>query len=433
MARLFSLQGVGIFLIISSFLGVPIQGQDSKTLPPLDITTLVNIALRDNPELRALRNLVEAAYAIPPRVGTLDNPIFGLSLVNLPVGTFSLDQTPVSGVVFNAIQKIPWPGKLSARRRRATFAAEATEWQYRRRAIELIREVKEAVYELFRIEKEIELTRLNKDLLSDLAKVAEARYAVGQGAQQDVLKAQVEVSSMIDELVRLSQARQTALANLNTLLNRPPDTPLGRVPEIVPHDKIPLSLGALMEAAEQTNPRLQMLRAMIEAQEEAVRLAELDLKPDFQVGFQYIVRSRVRGVGFSGPDHYSFLANVIFPLYADRKEKMRIKEEKARLAALQAQLDAAKNDVFFRLKDLYVIIQKLRRQLALYRDGIIPQAEATLAASRADYIVGRVDFLNVLTSLLALYRHQIVYYRLIAEHEKALARLEALIGTRLFE
>lgn len=426
------LKTLGLALTLT-FWCQPLKAQPQKEPPPLDITTLVNIALRDNPELRALRHLVEAAYSVPSQVGTLDNPMFGLSLVNLPVGTFAFDRTPVSGIVFSAVQKVPWPGKLSTRSRKATYEAKAVEWQYRMRALEIVRQVKEAVYELYRIEKEIELTRLNRDLLSDLAKVAEARYTVGQGAQQDVLKAQVEVSRLIDELLRLHQMRETALANLNTLLNRPPESPLGKVPEIQPHDKVPLSLDALMKAAEQTNPRLQMLRAMVEAQEEAVRLAELNLKPDFQFGFQYTVRSHVKGVGFSGPDHYSFLANVIFPLYADRKEKMKIKEERSRLAAIQAQLDAAKNDVFFAIKDLHSTIQKLRRELVLYREGIIPQAEATFAASRADYMVGRVDFLNVLTSLLNLYRHQITYYRLVADHEKALARLEVLIGTRLFE
>lgn len=189
--------------------------------PPQALAQLVREALDHNPEIQAARQRWESARAVVPQVQTLPDP-----KVNFVY--WGLEQQAMYGMT----QEIPFPGKLGLKGEIASRESERVEQNHLATRLAVVARLKEAFYELHMIHKSIEVISKNKLLLEDFEETAEARYAVGQAAQQDVFRAQTEISRLLARLASLEQRRQSSHAEINRLLNRLPSDPLG-----APEDK----------------------------------------------------------------------------------------------------------------------------------------------------------------------------------------------------
>ncbi|MCL4401286.1 MAG: TolC family protein, partial [Acidobacteria bacterium] len=156
------------------------------------------------------------------------------------------------------------------------------------------------------------LTR-QRDLLTKLLRITEARYSVGKAAQQDVFKAQTQISIIETRLVRLEQERQSREAEIDSLLNRAPGTPVGR-PEAAKPKELAFSLEELFAAANENSPILRRDQKTIERTELAVNLARKDYYPDYTLNAGYF------NMG-SMPPVYEFRADFKLPLYFWRKQR----------------------------------------------------------------------------------------------------------------
>ena len=424
MFRSFSaLAGVAAVCLASA---PPLGAQEALRLEPL-----IEEALRENPDLATLRHRRAAAEAVRPAAGALDDPQLRLELSNMPWRSLSFDETPMSGKQLVLSQKLPYPGKRDARRRRAQSRAEAEDALYRDRRAAVVQQVKEAFFTLSFLDRALHITRKNGALLDDLARIAKSRYAVGNGLQQDVLKAHVAQSDLQNRLIEFEGRRRRAAARLNTLLNRPPQGPLGPAP---PVEATPLeaSLDSLQAALEGQRPRLQGLQARIGAENAAAALARLESRPDFSVNLGYRQRATMGFDPVRGEDFLSVGLAFNLPLYQGGKQAPRLEQALNRRQAAQAAYEAEAQRLRLELQVHYIDAATHRRQADLVRSRLIPQADQALQAALAGYQVGKVDFLTLLDSQITLLAQEIQYHHHLTAYEKALAGIEAAVGTRLF-
>lgn len=391
--------------------------------PVITLEELVAEALRTNPEILEARRRYDARLARVPQMSALPEPTLSIaSMGNLPPFSVQVGD-PSSARMVNIMQEIPFPGKLALRGKIAALEAEAERWSYEQTWRRVISELKVAYYELYFVDKSLEIVRRIKGLLEQFLQIAEARYQVGKAAQADVLKAQTELSILLERLAVLEQRRASTVALLNALLNRPPETPLGRTTE-VKKGALTFSLEELYRMAAAGSPELKQQERVIDSRHYQLALAQKEFYPDFAVGFQYLQRPAMS-------EMWGFSVSVKLPLYFWRKQRPALEEADAEWAQARRRHEGIRAQLFFRVKDLYLMAMTADRLLRLYEEGIIPQATLALESSIAAYQVGAVDFLTLITNLITVLTYEISYYEQLVTFQKSLAQLEPLIGREL--
>lgn len=174
------------------------------------IQDLIEEAIKNNPELKVLEEKIHAFEQRPSQARSLDDPRLRLSIMNLPVDTFRFDQEAMTQKQISLMQRFPFPGKLSLKGEIAEKELEIVRDEYTEKKNNIIMQVKVSYQELLFIEKTIEITKENQSLLREFVKIAETKYAVGKGIQQDVLKAQVELSKITNQLIVLEQKKKNS-------------------------------------------------------------------------------------------------------------------------------------------------------------------------------------------------------------------------------
>ena len=372
-----------------------------------------------NPEVKAARQRWEAAKAVVPQVQTLPDPKLQFGYQRMPMAP-----PAVQGAIYGFGQEIPFPGKLRLRGEIAEREAERLEQEYQAVRLRLIAGLKEAYFALHFIHKSMEIVDRNKALLIQFEKTAKARYSVGQAAQQDVFRAQVEISRVLDRLAVLDQRKESLHAAINRLLNRPPADPFG-TPEEIQVPLLTISLPELSQKAEHFSPALLASAKGIERSEQAVSLARRQYYPDFDLTALGLRNDLINDNG------YQVMLGVKIPLFYHTKQRQGVKEALAGLAGAREDLMATRQDILFQVKDAFVQTQRAERLITILRDAIIPQSTLALQSAQTGYAVGKVDFLTLLNSLLTLQENQVELHSEMVAHEQSIARLEALTGGSL--
>jgi outer membrane protein TolC len=395
----------------------------------MDLQQLVDQALENNPDYLSAQNRWQSAKMQIPQQGSLPDPQLAFAVLNLPVNSFAFDQEPMTAKRISIMQMFPFPGKLGQKENIADFQAKIIEQQAEELKNNLIKKVKTTYYELFFVDKSIEIVEKNKALLQQFVKVAETKYSVGKGLQYDVLKAQVELSKLIDRLISLQQKRKNLEFRLNNLLNRDVNSPLGRIKNI---DKSILNLtpGQLRRLGSEHSPFLKGWRSAVEKAKSAGKLAKLSYWPDWTLGAAYSQRNDL-STGMQMHDFFSAEISVNIPLYFYRKQSKKIEETQINLKSVEEKYTAIKNEVYFQIENAFVELEKNARLINLYKTGIIPQATQAMNSSLSAYQVDKVDFLTLLNSQMTLLNYEMDYYRVLTNHEKGLAELEAFVGKDL--
>jgi outer membrane protein TolC len=395
----------------------------------LNVDQLIEEALQNNPEISAAKMKWEVFKEKIPQAYALEDPMFGFGIVSLPTN-FSFKDEDMTMKEFSISQKFPFPGKRPLMREMASKEAEAVSTEIEEKNNRIIKEVKAAYYDLSHVYRTTEVAQRNKKILEDFAKIVETRYSVGEGIQQDVFKAHVEVSKMVDELIMLSQRKKALEAKLNTLLNRPPETPLGE-PEEVVFRKFFFTTEELQKMALEVNPTLKGMRKMIEAKEKAHALAKREYYPDFNFKFAY--GQRDNGPDMKRRDMLTGMMEMNIPIFFKSKQDRKVAETKAEILATGAQYRAMKNEILFMITDMASMVQRSERQLELYKTGIIPQASLQINSAMSAYRVNKADFMTLLDSQMTLYKYELEYHQALTEYEKNVANLGATVGKQFLE
>ena len=391
------------------------------------LEALVDIALRQNPEIRAAQRRWEAASAWPARARALPNPTVSFAYANAgsPFPGTSVGEDPLSFVAPMVTQRFPFPGKRGLRGAVARSEADREGRLHDAVRLRIVGELKRAYFELYRTERSIEIVERNRELLNRFTSVARSRYEVGSGLQQDVLRAQVEETILEDRLSVLDQEAGSLAGRINQLLHRSPETPFNTVREIVP-SILPFTVEQLYAVAEEANPILDSNRLEIDRNSGALELARKEHLPDIEVRF---------GRMFMGSfdDMWEASVSVDIPLFYNQKERRGVESAVAALEESRSRFAAAGQALFREVSDHFLAAQRTDRLERLYREAVIPQASLTLEASLTAYRVGNLDFLTVLDNWSTLLDFEVEYHAQVAEHEKALASLEELTGLPLVQ
>jgi outer membrane protein TolC len=390
------------------------------------LQSLIEEALEQNPEIKAMQRSFDMMRARIPQARALPEPMLNVGYIGnaAPIPPFDVQKgDPSSGRVLSFTQEIPFPGKLALKGRMANVDTEAEWWNYEQVRRNVIAEVKDTYFDLFYLRKSIETVTKNKDLLEKFAKIAEASYSVGKGLLYDVLKAQVEISKLTEQLIVLERRTQADEARLNSLLFRELETSVGEPEAIRPQD-FTHDLAELSSIALTNYPALKAQRRRIDREQYNVQLAKKDFYPDFSVGLTYFNRPGL-------PEMYGVNVGVKLPIYFRQKQRPAVAEATASAAAEKQRLENLTTLLFFRIKDRYLAATTAQRLVKLYGTTVIPQSSLALESAIAGYEVGKVDFLTLLDNLVTLRNYELSYYEQLSNAEKAIAALEPLVGVTL--
>lgn len=388
------------------------------------LDSLMDEALTNNPEIKAAKAAWDASKKRPIQEGTLPDPQIGLRWQNVTFDRITLDEFPMSMLRFSFSQEIPFPGKLSSKEDIAERESEAEGESYRATARKVIADLKTAYYDWYLTDKAIEITKRDTKVLQKFTKIAEVKYEVGKGIQQDVLKAQVENSKFIEQLEVLEQRKKIVEARIRSILNRPAGSALGE-PEDIEMTPLTLTTEQVDELTEDNAPLLAVREKLIEREEEALELARKELYPDFFVGASPGIMGK-EGNGIQGVWEVELGLRV--PLYFWRKQKPGIEEAAIELEGAKDEYVSTNQTLTFKVKESYLQARTAENLMRLYKQGIIPQSRLSLESAVSGYQVGSVDFLTLLDNLITLYSFELEYERQLTEYQKAIARIEEYSG-----
>jgi len=398
--------------------------QESQ-VAPLKLNELIAETLSKNPDVLAAKSKWEVFRERPPQVGSLDDPMVGLAIVNLPTDNFSFRNEDMTMKELSVTQRVPYPGKRSLRSEMAQKEADAAFNDYEEVRVKVSRDMKTAYYDLFYVNKAIAVTEKNQEILKLLNKITETKYSVGEGIQADILRAQVELSKMIDELITLSQTKRSLKAKINTLFHQPAFAPLGD-PEQVSWEKFSADPEELTQAAMANRPLIQSMKQMVMRNRVGLKMAEKEYYPDFD--FKLAYGQRDDGPMGRRADVITAMVAFNLPLWYRSKQDRRVVEFQKEIRSTQDQITAMTNEIRFRVSEKLTEIERAERQLELLRTGIVPQATLSLDSAMSAYRVNKIDFKSLLDNLMNLFKYEIQYYRLLTEHQKSVAEIEAAVG-----
>ena len=392
--------------------------------------SLVAEALQNNPELRAAAKQAEAADARVGPAGALEDPMLEAGLLNVPIQPWRLNREDMTMKMLGLSQKLPYPGKRALRAQVTAKDAEGINYGLLEARNRIVREVKLAYFDLALTDETVRLLKVNRQVLQQFLQIAESRYAVGQAAQAEVLKAQTQLGRMNEELLRMQRERPVIEAELARVLGRQASAAPVAV-ELPGLRAAAFSLEALQEAALRERPQLLGLQSMIERGTKALELARKEAQPDFELRFAYGQRERDLA-NMPREDVVSLTLAMNLPVWRKDKTEPRIAEAQAlRDQALETQ-QAQRNEVRSRLRQQAAMLEQSRNSVHLYETAILPQARLAVEAALAAYQVSRVDLLTLLDSQMSLYGYEINRARELVNFNKALAEIELLAGKQMF-
>ncbi len=391
----------------------------------IDLDALIAEAEKNNPGIQAALRVVEAKRARVPQARAYPDPMVSFGYMGNLIPPFTEQQNdPSSFRQIEASQEIPFPGKRTLRGQIASKDADAAWWDYEYARRRVVSEVKVAYYDLYYVYKAIAITEKDRDLLDKLAKIAEEKYKVGKGIQQDVLRAQVEISRLLQRLTVLDQLKRTAEVRINTLLYRPPETPIG-APEEVQKSALVYSLEELTQRATENYPELKRQQQFIEQSQFAVNLAQKEYYPNFSVAFSY--QNRSSGL----PEMWGARFSATIPIFYKSKQRQGVNEAVSILAGVKRMEENIRTEMFYSLKEQYLMARASEALADLYAKAIVPQSTLALESALASYEVGAVDFLTMLNNFTTVLEYEINYYQELTGYQKALARIEPIVGISL--
>ena len=413
-----------LFLISTPATAAQAAEQPAKPATPL--SQLVKEAEQNNPQILAARRGWQAASQVPSQVSTLPDPQVMVQQMSagtpLPFDGFHSVEMTYLG--FGVSQSIPYPGKLRLRGEIARRRADTLQQQSDAVLRKVVEQVKTAYYRLGYVQQTLSILSKDEQLLDQIEKIAEVRYRTGQGNQQDVLKAQLQKTKLLRDSTQYKQQLQTLQAQLKQLLNRPQDSVV-IVADKLTETQLPFGSDDLLAAVRTGNPEVGAHHQMVQDRSLQVELARKDFYPDFNVEYLY------EHTAAPFPERYMLSVGVSLPIFRSRRQRPEVAEAAEQLNSARRTYEAQVQQTYFEVRDQYLVADSDSKVLKIYREGLIPQATATFQAGLVAYQSAQQDFQTLLSSFLDVLNLDVEYWRTLAEHESALARLEQLTGLQI--
>jgi cobalt-zinc-cadmium efflux system outer membrane protein len=393
---------------------------------PTPLSALLDEASRSNPDIQATRLGWQAATQVPSQISTLPEPQVTLQHFSVgsprPFAGYSNSDFAYIGIGIS--QDLPYPGKLKLRGEAAQQDAAISRNKLEAVRRTILQQVKEAYYQIAYVQQTLEVLDRNGKLLEQLEKIADARYRVGEGSQQDILKSQLERTKLLREVAHHHELMNTQQALLRKLLNRPPGSPdistepLVETPLVYTSDE-------LLAKVRTENPEVASQQETVKKQSLQVEIARKDRYPDFSV--QYMWQHTAEPFR----DYYMLSVSARIPIYRRRKLNPEMTQAVEELNRSRREYESQIQTAYFDVRNQYLAAETASQMLKIYREGLIPQALAAYQSGLTSYQSGGVDFETLFSSFLDVLNFDGEYWKTLMEHETALARIEQITGVRL--
>jgi outer membrane protein TolC len=391
---------------------------------PTSLRELMQEAERKNPQIAASFHAWQASRNVPKQVSAL--PETQLSVQQFSVGSprpfAGYSNSDFAYIGFGASQDIPYPGKRQLRANVAEHEADSMEAQTDSVRRTVVGNLKMVYFRLAYIQQTLGVLQKSDELLNQVQEATEARYRVGQGNQQDVLKAQLQHTKILQEIAHHHQEEGLLEAQIKQVLGRPQESS-DIVAETLTFRTLPYTAAELLQRAREQNPDVHSKQASVQQQETQVELAHKNFRPDFNVQYNY------EHTGSQTRDYYMATFGIRLPNRGRQKAALAEAEQNQERA--RQELDAESQRVLSEVQQQYVRAATSEERLKIYSDGLVPQSEATFQSALSAYQSNRQDFESLLSGFLDVLNLDLEYRSELVEHESALAELERLTGVDL--
>lgn len=399
-------------------------GTTHAEVPASPLPDLVKEAEQNNPEIAAAIRGWRAATHVPRQVSAL--PETEVSVQQFAVGSprpfAGFSNSNFAYIGFGASQDLPWPGKRGLRGEAAEMEANSMREDSDSVRWRVIETLKVTYFRLAYVQQTLGVLQQSDQTLSQIEQIAESRYRVGQGNQQDVLRAQLQHTKVLQSIATNHQQQGLLEAELKQILNRPQTSP-----DIIAEPLSPTFLlysdTQLLQLAKEKSPDIRARQQLVRRSDVQVELAHKDCRPDFMASYMW------QHTADQYRDYYMATFGIRLPNRGRQKAELAEAEED-RLRTQQEE-QASIQQVLSAIKQQYVLVRSSEERLNIYKGGLIPQADATFRAGLAAYQSNRQDFETLLGNFLDVLNLDLDYRQELAEHEAALARLERLTGVSL--
>jgi outer membrane protein TolC len=391
--------------------------------PRVTLQAVIQEALERNPELAALRDQIAVTRQRPAQERALMPPMAEAQIWQWPINTLNPANTNM--YMFMVGQDLPGRGKRDARAAVAEKDVALAGADVAIRSRQIVNEIKQAYLALFMARKASEVHLESVELLERIADAAQSRYAAGRGSQADVLRPVIELSKLHGDVIMHDQEAGLAVARLNILLSRSPETPFGPLDEPSEQQLLPPPTD-LQRLAVANQPELQRARVEIQRADAELAAARLERKPDFNVQGGYMLLPNdtdgvLAKVGITWPN----------APWSRGRIDAKVAEQSAAAGTARSRERAMENGVRLAVQEAYVRTQAAQDRAALFRTTILPQAQQGFEVARAGYQTDRADFQSVLETERSLLDARLEYFKSLADFAQALADLERAVGIDL--
>ena len=404
------------YLVWIAVTGAPAWGQ---RLP-----VLVEEALRNNREILAAQKRYEAARQRPSQASSLPDPTVSVGYTSnggpWPVAGIGREATSNAGLTIS--QEMPFPGKRKLRGEIAGKEADAEFDQYLAVRLNVVSRLKQAYHELHHSTTGIAFVKRYQEVLRNILRISEARYAVGRAAQQDVFKAQTQFSIFETQLLRYEQERDSKEIEINALLNRPG---AGRieVPEDIATGELTVTLEEMLAHARTQAPALAREQKVVERSDLAANLARKSYYPDYTVSGGYFNQGDL-------PPMWQFRVDLKLPVWRG-KQRAEVGEQVFTVSQARHSYEAADVGIQAGIREEYTLAATARKLVELYQKSVIPEARLALESSIASYQTGALDFLSLFSNFMNVVDYELMSHEELMKFHVALAKLEELTGMEI--
>jgi len=395
------------------------------------LSELTEEASRNNPDILAARRAWQAAAQVPTQVATMPDPT--VSVQQLSVGSprpfAGYSNSDFAYIGLGISQDLPYPGKLKLKGESAREDVAIARDKLDAVTRSTIEQVKEAYFQIAAIQETLAVLDRDSRLLEQIESIADARYRVGQGIQQDILKAQLERTKLLREVATQRQLLGSTRAQVTKLLNRAGDSPdlssLDFTADRLIETPLRYTAEELLAKARTQNPAIAGQQEMVKRQSLGVEMARKDRYPDFNVQYQW------QHTADQFRDYYMVSFSARLPIYRSRKLNPELAQATEELSRSEREYESQIQAAYLDVRNQYLAAQTSSQLLTIYREGLIPQALAAYQAGLVAYQGGRQDFESLLSSFMDVLNFDREYWKTLAEHETALSRIEQVTGLSL--
>lgn len=397
------------------------HAQMNSNVTPITLGEAEQIALKANAQIRVAARKVAVAEAHVSGAGSLEDPSVMYRGWQVPLAR-PWDYNAAMNM-FMVGQAFPGPGKRALRSQVAGDAISIAKAELDAKKREVTAAVRKAFYDLLRTGDELRVHDEEAGIARQAFEAARIKYSVGKVPQQDVLKAQVALTKLVEHLVMLEQDAELSRATLNTLLGRSPDSLIEATGQHAVPVELP-SFAALQQLAVTNRPELVSASAAIKQAQDETLLARKQYVPDFSVNAGYMLAP----TGSQFRNNYMIEGSMTLPWLNRRKHDSEVNEAQAAAAEKQAELEATRVAVSQQIQEALVRVNSAKRLVDLYQKSLRPQTEATLRSTVIAYESDRTDILNLLDSQNTTLDVDYAYFRALADFEQRMAELELAVG-----